>query len=322
VQLSEATKAAHELSPEARALLSSAVRRDEMLMMLQEKADITRLNIVSEQALSLLASNDELRAQITALFGQQTQVMAGLALEREQGDAALGSRLDNIEIMFASSRGGVRQAQKPPTIKLPISTKLAPSPSQAIPLPIAPAPSTNLGSDVHELKDETPSSLVVDAEEPPPLKAVDALYPQHNLDSGCVVKSLSAPNVEDTEIAPMSFSQVIPQEADNSTVGALSGRVDATVGTSVEPTVPLVSYLQPPADSSSVIPPVKSGTSPQDDMNTSSSILTRVENKQQAPAAMRCLSCDAPSVKPESSAPPHGRTLGGGFKLGALLQGD
>ena len=109
VQLSEATKAAQELSPEARALLKNAVRRDEMLIMLQDKADTTTMNIVSDQATSLLALNDELREQISALFGQQSQALATLAIEREEGDAALGARLDSIEAALALSRGGTRQ---------------------------------------------------------------------------------------------------------------------------------------------------------------------------------------------------------------------
>lgn len=84
VQLANSTKASQELSPEARTLLQSAVQREEILTMLKDKADKSLMDILSTQTTSLLESSDK------------------LAMQSEQGDALLDSRLSALETIQSS----------------------------------------------------------------------------------------------------------------------------------------------------------------------------------------------------------------------------
>jgi len=102
VQLANSTKASQELSPEARTLLQSAVQREEILTMLKDKADKSLMDILSTQTTSLLESSDKLNSRVYALSKQQTQAVSALAMQSEQGDALLDSRLSALETIQSS----------------------------------------------------------------------------------------------------------------------------------------------------------------------------------------------------------------------------
>ena len=97
VQLANSTKASQELSPEVRTLLRSAVQRDEILTMLKGKAEKSLMDVLSTQTTSLLESSDKLNSRMSALSEQQTRAISVLALESEQSDALLDSRLSHLE---------------------------------------------------------------------------------------------------------------------------------------------------------------------------------------------------------------------------------
>ena len=298
-----------------------------MLIMLQDKADTTTMNIVSDQATSLLALNDELREQISALFGQQSQALATLAIEREEGDAALGARLDSIEAALALSRGGTRQSQKKTAIKLPMSMKL--TSSEAAPMLVAPAPSANLLPHVNATG-ASPRGAP-EAEDPPPEATQSPRKSPDCTPNECIaermVETSSVTNiVDDTETIPKStpFTNLSEDAAAGATLvpgkpDPRNGRIGAAVDASVDQAVPLVSYLQSPPLTTKLRqasqreklappPPTQHVVRPSPRMR---------EDKQQAMTTIRCLSCDAPSVKPGAQVSPHGRTFGGGFKFGA-----
>lgn len=96
-QLADSTKASQELSPEVRTLLRSAVQRDEILTMLKGKAEKSLMDVLSTQTTSLLESSDKLNSRMSALSEQQTRAISVLALQSEQSDALLDSRLSHLE---------------------------------------------------------------------------------------------------------------------------------------------------------------------------------------------------------------------------------
>ena len=119
-----------------------------MLIMLQDKADSSMVNALSNQTASLLKSNSELNNHILTLFGQQTQNLKALALESEQGDAILGSRIDSLEGLI-SAKGPVRQPVEKQTVDY-----VPPSPpplQETAPLPLGPpeVPLTRLHAKVN-----------------------------------------------------------------------------------------------------------------------------------------------------------------------------
>lgn len=119
VQLTEVAKAAHELAPDARALLNSAIRREEMLIMLQGKAESSFVKALSCETASLAKSTQEVNDRISALFARQTQTLSDLASASEHGDSVLGSRLNDLEAILMSIRGSAKSVPKSQTIALP-----------------------------------------------------------------------------------------------------------------------------------------------------------------------------------------------------------
>ena len=95
--MADSTKASQELSPEVRTLLRSAVQRDEILTMLKGKAEKSLMDVLSTQTTSLLESSDKLNSRMSALSEQQTRAISVLALQSEQSDALLDSRLSHLE---------------------------------------------------------------------------------------------------------------------------------------------------------------------------------------------------------------------------------
>jgi len=148
VQLTEVANAAHELGPEARALLSSAVRREEMLIMLQDKAENSFVETLSSETASVVKSSEEANVRISALFAQQTRALSDLAAASEHGDSVLGSRLNDLETLLMSIRGSARSLPKSQTIILPVTQTQALS---AVSNPASSAHRTNPQSnDAHE----------------------------------------------------------------------------------------------------------------------------------------------------------------------------
>mmetsp|Transcript_18530 Transcript_18530/g.57043 ORF Transcript_18530/g.57043 Transcript_18530/m.57043 type:complete len:215 (-) Transcript_18530:55-699(-) len=103
VQISEAARASRELSPEALTQLSQAVKKEELLIMLRDKADNSIVEACLKQAAASSCSFKELSAQITETTAQNQRALTILSRERELGDGELASRLDKIEAILSST---------------------------------------------------------------------------------------------------------------------------------------------------------------------------------------------------------------------------
>ena len=118
MQLANSTKASQELSPEVRTLLRSAVQRDEILTMLKGKAEKSLMDVLSTQTTSLLESSDKLNSRMSALSEQQTRAISVLALQSEQSDALLDSRLSHLsdsKLIVSPSKGVASFADTKPS---------------------------------------------------------------------------------------------------------------------------------------------------------------------------------------------------------------
>ena len=113
VQLSEATKAARELGPEARAQLSNVVKREDLLIMLQDKADNSVMNKLSDQATRSVRTIEQLGEQVSNLLRQHAHSLITLSADRENGDAALSSRLWLSDHFFLRRRCHMISRVKP-----------------------------------------------------------------------------------------------------------------------------------------------------------------------------------------------------------------
>ena len=297
--------------------------------MLQDKADTSVVNIVSNRAESSLELSAQLTERISNLFGQQTEALATLSLEREQGDAILGSRLDNLETMLGSleRRGPLRPPHQKPTIKLPVSLNLL-SAQATPPSPIAPAPSTLI----------FPSKVTGTANAPErhsPIQTMGVSNAERadeagNELKGYIIEPQSAINISEssnsnTKIATTPQSKQIayplPQIEHSviNTSQSVSTPVTATISAAIEPVAHLVSYLQSSLNSQAPNSLTTSSPSTQAPPAISERNLSHTDNRQDS---TRCLSCDAPSSNPRPNVSTiSGRSMGGGFKFSAISQG-
>ena len=101
-QISEVVKATRQLGPNGLTQLNNAVQRDDLLLMLQGKADALALEILSKQASSSESSIKQLSTQITIMLEKYNNKLMKISMEREHGDSTLGSRLDRVESMMAT----------------------------------------------------------------------------------------------------------------------------------------------------------------------------------------------------------------------------
>ena len=320
VQLSEATKAARELGPEARAQLSNVVKREDLLILLQEKADNSTTKSLSEQAASSIESIEQLSEQVANLLRLHTQSLITLSSEREQGDAALGSRLDKIQATIMSLKVPSRPQTKGTSIKLPssmISSTLTAriGPDEADAKDIAAEPIQNLPS-VLDSRPETdidaPTSqdnATSEAAETSALK-----YP-----SSQSLPRSSPPHPEithdDAHEKGEDFLAQAPSLDPPGTKGSPRGLVDAKKIAKVERSPALVSYLQPGmSQAANHSPRIREGHPISESCQVT--VKSDIQVKSDDLPSLRCLSCDAPTSRLQFNPTPlPGRIMGAGFRI-------
>ena len=328
VQLSEALKAARELGPEARAQLSNAVKREDLLIMLQDKADNSITSLLSEKTANSARSIEELSNNVLATLQQHAQTLVTLSIEREHGDATLGSRLDKMQSMMASVRAPLRQEPKAPAIKLPTSSlpTLVATPLQTAPL--FPLDSNIVESTANEAVQTTPqleASLKIESPVEFSLGKTRLAPPIFEHVSGQKLTSqaesnLGHPSVISQAINTSSKTKLhIPEEKHIE-------MVDATMSAMADLPPALTYYLKPdhPRPKQLINPGVCNQENKSLVNNESNILDAEVNEKLQSRdfVSLRCLSCDAPSRNCQSPIPPpSSRVLGGGFKIDNILSG-
>lgn len=336
VQLSEATKAARELGPEARAQLSNVVKREDLLIMLQDKADNSVMSKLSDQATQSVRTIEQLGEQVSNLLRQHAHSLITLSAERENGDAALSSRLDKIQSTLMSLRVPSRQETKGPPIKLPSSN--IPSSATATAVPAAKVANAAVTEHTPSLPDSSYSKPEATANVEPKLQNdaltadTPALTPEYlsskqtdnsPLDPDCMPK------------APQGGNPVI--DAPPPDVEIPTGRtVNATTTAEVELLPALTSYLQPGTclpgtvhsqiehsfDSDLNRDTIPGRNRPLYKVPVSDKV-SQAQSGNGESSSIRCLSCDAPtSSSLQPMLPPSRRVMGGGFKIDNILGGS